>query len=53
MIDLAVLFAQDLRTIAQEEVKQGFKIDGQMNFDSGWEWSVRSLLAREYRTPSA
>ncbi|KAG5189441.1 hypothetical protein JKP88DRAFT_301763, partial [Tribonema minus] len=28
----------DLRLIAREEEAQGFSIDGQMNFDSGWEW---------------
>ena len=28
----------DLRRIAVREVKEDFRIDGQMNFDSGWEW---------------
>ena len=40
----------DLRRIAGREIKENFKIDGQMNFDSGWEWGywlsdvVRLLL---------
>ena len=29
----------DLRYIAQEEEQRGIKIDGQNDFDSGWEWS--------------
>ena len=28
----------DLRRIAGREIKEGFRMDGQMNFDSGWEW---------------
>ncbi len=28
----------DLRKIAWRERNENFKIDGQMNFDSGWEW---------------
>lgn len=28
----------DLRKIAWREQNEGFRIDGQMNFDSGWEW---------------
>ena len=28
----------DLRRIAGREIKENFRIDGQMNFDSGWEW---------------
>lgn len=28
----------DLRKIATREIKENFKIQGQMNFDSGWEW---------------
>lgn len=28
----------DLRRIALREAREGFRIDGQMNFDSGWEW---------------
>jgi hypothetical protein len=28
----------DLRRIAGREIKEGFRIQGQMNFDSGWEW---------------
>lgn len=29
---------QDLRHIAAREQKEGFRMRGQMNFDSGWEW---------------
>lgn len=29
---------QDLRHIARREMEEGFKMSGQMNFDSGWEW---------------
>jgi hypothetical protein len=29
---------QDLRKIARRELAEGFRIHGQMNFDSGWEW---------------
>eukprot|EP01034_Spumella_vulgaris_P031088 gene31088-38420_t len=36
------LYAQrrlhDLRRIAVREVREDFRIQGQMNFDSGWEW---------------
>jgi hypothetical protein len=28
----------DLRRIALREARENFRIDGQMNFDSGWEW---------------
>lgn len=28
----------DLRRLAGREWREGFRIDGQMNFDSGWEW---------------
>jgi len=28
----------DLRRIAGREIAEEFRIDGQMNFDSGWEW---------------
>jgi hypothetical protein len=28
----------DLRRIAGREIAENFRIDGQMNFDSGWEW---------------
>ena len=28
----------DLRRLARRELMEGFKINGQMNFDSGWEW---------------
>ena len=28
----------DLRRLAVREQKESFRIDGQMNFDSGWEW---------------
>jgi len=28
----------DLRRIAGRERREGFRIEGQMNFDSGWEW---------------
>ncbi len=28
----------DLRKIAKEEIKVNRKTQGQMNFDSGWEW---------------
>lgn len=28
----------DLRKIAYREIHENFRIDGQMNFDSGWEW---------------
>ena len=28
----------DLRRIAGREIREGFRIQGQMNFDSGWEW---------------
>lgn len=28
----------DLRKIAKEEIATGIKIQGYMNFDSGWEW---------------
>jgi hypothetical protein len=28
----------DLRLIAEREDRQGFRLNGQMNFDSGWEW---------------
>jgi hypothetical protein len=28
----------DLRRLARREALEDFKIDGQMNFDSGWEW---------------
>lgn len=28
----------DLRRLALREVREGFRMDGQMNFDSGWEW---------------
>lgn len=28
----------DLRRIALREQREGFRINGQMNFDSGWEW---------------
>jgi len=36
------LYAQrrlhDLRRLAVRELREGFRIQGQMNFDSGWEW---------------
>lgn len=28
----------DLRRIAVREIRENFRIDGQVNFDSGWEW---------------
>lgn len=28
----------DLRRLALREAREGFRMDGQMNFDSGWEW---------------
>jgi hypothetical protein len=28
----------DLRRLALRELREGFRMDGQMNFDSGWEW---------------
>lgn len=29
---------RDLRRLASRELAEGFRMDGQMNFDSGWEW---------------
>lgn len=29
---------RDLRRLARRELAEGFKLAGQMNFDSGWEW---------------
>lgn len=29
---------RDLRKIAVREIREDFRMDGQMNFDSGWEW---------------
>lgn len=28
----------DLRRMAVREIREAFRIDGQVNFDSGWEW---------------
>jgi FMN phosphatase YigB (HAD superfamily) len=40
----------DLRRIAGRERREGFRIEGQMNFDSGWEWFVGRWKANEHTT---
>ena len=33
----------DLRRLAAREVREDFRMQGQMNFDSGWEWGWGAL----------